>query len=188
MDLTPRPWEDLRSSSKSRNTAVQKETAVTAHVKRRNLLLFGVGTAEFVRFYSTEIFWTLDRSGLPRCYVHKGHGHSGMHAPHIHWFIGTRRLWVSERYCAWEWSSIHCIQMQSSWSLTPETETDQLNHLNFHRLEAVCRYRDPQLQVGENYRYIFKLRRYIFISWCLNTHVNPNNSDLLIKRPWQCKG
>ena len=26
-----------------------------------------------------------------------------------------------------------------------------LIHLNFHPLEVVSRYRDPQLQVGENY-------------------------------------
>ena len=33
-----------------------------------------------------------------------------------------------------------------------------LLYLNFHRLEVVSRYRDPQLQVGENYSYLFNLR------------------------------
>ena len=30
-------------------------------------------------------------------------------------------------------------------------------YLNFHPLEIVSRYRDPQLQVGENYSYLFDL-------------------------------
>ena len=29
---------------------------------------------------------------------------------------------------------------------------------NFHPLEVVSRYRDPQLQVGENYSHLFNLR------------------------------
>ena len=33
-----------------------------------------------------------------------------------------------------------------------------LIYLNFHPLEVVSRYRDPQLQVGENYLYLFNLR------------------------------
>ena len=31
----------------------------------------------------------------------------------------------------------------------------KLSYLNFHPLEVVSRYRDPQLQVGENYSYLF---------------------------------
>ena len=34
----------------------------------------------------------------------------------------------------------------------------KLIYLNFHPLEVVSRYRDPQLQVGENYSYLFNLR------------------------------
>ena len=34
----------------------------------------------------------------------------------------------------------------------------KLNNLNFHPLEVVSRYRDPQLQVGDNYSYLFNLR------------------------------
>ena len=34
--------------------------------------------------------------------------------------------------------------------------TAKLQNLNFHPLEVVSRYRDPQLQVGENYSYLFK--------------------------------
>ena len=36
--------------------------------------------------------------------------------------------------------------------------TDKLNNLNFHPLKVVSRYRDPQLQVGENYSHLFNLR------------------------------
>ena len=32
-----------------------------------------------------------------------------------------------------------------------------LNNLNFHPLEVVSRYRDPELQVAENYPYLFNL-------------------------------
>ena len=31
----------------------------------------------------------------------------------------------------------------------------ELPYLNFHPLEIVSRYRDPQLQVAENYSYLF---------------------------------
>ena len=37
----------------------------------------------------------------------------------------------------------------------------KLSYLNFHPLEIVSRYRDPQLQVDENYSYLFKLRPHI---------------------------
>ena len=44
-------------------------------------------------------------------------------------------------------------------------------HLNFHPLEVVSRYRDPQLQVDENYSYLQILMfRHTFHS---------NNSDLV---------
>ena len=52
------------------------------------------------------------------------------------------------------------------------------DNLNFHRLEVVSRYRDPQLQVGENYSYLFKLRPNICKFWCLNRFI-PCNSDLI---------
>ena len=32
-------------------------------------------------------------------------------------------------------------------------------YLNFHALEVVSRYRDPQLQVGENHSYFYNLKR-----------------------------
>ena len=37
-------------------------------------------------------------------------------------------------------------------------KTVQLNNINFHPLEVVTPYRDPQLQVGEHYSYLFNLR------------------------------
>ena len=33
-----------------------------------------------------------------------------------------------------------------------------LSNSSFHPLEDVSRYRDPQLQVGENYSYVFNFR------------------------------
>ena len=55
----------------------------------------------------------------------------------------------------------------------------KLNYLNFQPLEVVPRYRDAQLQVSENYSYLFNLTPNIFKSWCLNTYFIPNNCDLI---------
>ena len=55
----------------------------------------------------------------------------------------------------------------------------KLNNLNFHPLEVVSRYRDPQLQVGENYSYLFILRPNICKSWFLSSHFILNISDLV---------
>ena len=56
-----------------------------------------------------------------------------------------------------------CISPYPAW----------LIHLNFHPLEVVSRYRDPQLQVAENY-YLFNLSTNICKSSCLDTHFVPN--------------
>ena len=58
----------------------------------------------------------------------------------------------------------------------------KLNDLNFHRLEDVSPYRDPQREVGENYSYnysnLFNLRPDICkSSWCLQAHFVPNNNN-----------
>ena len=52
---------------------------------------------------------------------------------------------------------------------------------SIHPLEAVSRYRDPQLQVAENYWHLFNLAPNIYKSWCLNTDVVPDNSDFISK-------
>ena len=49
----------------------------------------------------------------------------------------------------------------------------KLIYLNCHPLE-----RDPQLQVGENYSYLFDLRPNICKSWCLNTQFVPNKKQI----------
>ena len=51
-------------------------------------------------------------------------------------------------------------------------------NLNFHPLEVVSHYRDPQHQVGEYYLYLFNLKPNICKSWWLNTRPIHNNSDL----------
>ena len=53
----------------------------------------------------------------------------------------------------------------------------RLSYLNFNPLEVVHRYRDPQLQVGENYSYLFDLRSNICQSWNLSIQFILNNSD-----------
>ena len=54
----------------------------------------------------------------------------------------------------------------------------KFRNLNFHPLEVVSRYRDPQFQVAENDSYLFNLKPNICKSWCLDTHFAPNNNDL----------
>ena len=66
-------------------------------------------------------------------------------------------------------SVLHC-------SLTLETLSCLF--LNFHPIEVVSRYRDPQLQVSENYPYLFNSSANILKSWCLNTHFVSNKSAL----------
>ena len=51
----------------------------------------------------------------------------------------------------------------------------ELPYLNFHPLEVASRYRDPQLQVGENYSYLFNSRPNICKYLRLNTHFIPND-------------
>ena len=58
----------------------------------------------------------------------------------------------------------------------------KLIYLNFHPLEVVFRYRDPQPQVAENYSYLFNLDTHICKSGCLDTHFIPNNSDLITNK------
>ena len=50
----------------------------------------------------------------------------------------------------------------------------KLHYLNFHQLEAVSRYRDPQLQVGDNYSYLLSLDRALIYQFnCLNAYFIP---------------
>ena len=53
-----------------------------------------------------------------------------------------------------------------------------LIYLNFHSLEVVSRYRDPQLQLVEN-SYLFNWSTNICTSLCLDTKFIPNNSDFV---------
>ena len=52
-------------------------------------------------------------------------------------------------------------------------------HLNFQPLEVVSHNRDPQLQVAENYSYLFNLSTDILKILCLDTYFIPNNGDFV---------
>ena len=52
-------------------------------------------------------------------------------------------------------------------------------HFNLHLFEVVSRYRDPQLQVAENYSYLLNLRPNTCKSWYLNFHFARNKNDLI---------
>ena len=62
--------------------------------------------------------------------------------------------------------------------------TAMIFNLNCHPHEVVSRYRDPQLQVGENYSYLFNLRPNMYNFLSLKTHfiINMSWFDQLIKR------
>ena len=57
-----------------------------------------------------------------------------------------------------------------------------LIYLYFHPLKIVLRYRDPQFQVVENYSYLFNLRSTFCKFWCFNTHFAPNISDFMANK------
>ena len=85
-----------------------------------------------------------------------------------------------------------CLQQLTRWKirsahLTPKAMNKYNKYnLNFHPLEVVSRYRDPQLQVGEEnraYSYLFNLRPNICKSWFPDTFHSENQwFDLLIKQ------
>ena len=64
------------------------------------------------------------------------------------------------------------------WTLKTLKEYNKYN-LHFYQLEVVCRYRDPQLQVGENNRFLLNLGPKISKSWFLKTYFIPNVSDFI---------
>ena len=70
---------------------------------------------------------------------------------------------------------VHQVLHNATRSVNPFSA--KLNNLHFHRLKIVSRYRDPQLQVSENYQYWFNLRLNIWKSSCLNAHF-VHNTDL----------
>ena len=52
------------------------------------------------------------------------------------------------------------VYMKFSQGINPLTA--KLYNLIFHPLEVVCRWRDPQLQVSENYSHLTKWRSTVF--------------------------
>ena len=48
----------------------------------------------------------------------------------------------------------------------------KLCNLSFHSLEVVSRYRDPQLQVVDNYSYLFSLGPNTYSSYGLNINLS----------------
>ena len=73
------------------------------------------------------------------------------------------------------WDAIKIIQFFNPYPA-------KLIYLNFHPLEVVSHYREPQLEVDGNYSHLFNLSSNIRNSSCLDTHFIPNNSALVIKQ------
>ena len=84
-------------------------------------------------------------------------------------FLSSYEIWVQK--------DISVSGFQTLFPFNPYSS--ELIYLNFQTLEVVSRYRDPQLQVTENYSYLFNLSTNICKSSCLDTHSIPKNSDLV---------
>ena len=59
----------------------------------------------------------------------------------------------------WTISYLNNVQVFSLIHKKLFKSLNKLRNLNFHPLEVVSRYRYPQLQVGENYSYLFNSRQ-----------------------------
>ena len=68
-------------------------------------------------------------------------------------------VWHSERPFAHMY--MHLPFYKGTYSTTLQAFSRLAISLYFHQLVVVCRYRDPQLQAGENYTYLFNLRQNI---------------------------
>ena len=64
---------------------------------------------------------------------------------------------------------------QSPWST-------KLNNLNFYPLEVVTRYREPQLQVGENYANLYNLNQNIYQSIFFIAHLSIKCNFVMLKQ------
>ena len=62
------------------------------------------------------------------------------------------------------------LDLDNTWKVN--SPPAKHSYINFHPLEVVSRYRDPQLQVGEN---VFNLIANIYNSSWLNSHIIHNN-------------
>ena len=64
---------------------------------------------------------------------------------------------------------------QNPWST-------KLKNLNFHPLEVVPRYREPQLPVGENYANLYNLNHDICQSIFFNAHFSIKCNFFMLKQ------
>ena len=64
------------------------------------------------------------------------------------------------------------MSMNPVWIKAGNPCPAKLMYFNFHPLEVVSRYRDPQLQVAENYLYICLLWAHIFANRDVQTHIS----------------
>ena len=77
--------------------------------------------------------------------------------------VNTARL-LKVIYVCWKY------QMWEIWCIYLNPLTAKLFNLNFHPLEVVSRWRDPQLQVSENYSDLTKWRSSVFKYCWLMSH------------------
>ena len=89
--------------------------------------------------------------------------------------LGT--VFRRQRSPRWKGKQCECIARDAGGQIFNLLMFNPLSYLNFHPLEVVSRYRDPQLQV--KITHICLIWDQIFANLgCSNAHFIPNNSDL----------
>ena len=90
-----------------------------------------------------------------------------MHKLHV--LIRDRKyIYIQSR----DWVSLSGTDepLHTSWAIIFNPFTAKWFNLNFHPLKVVFRWRDPQLQVSENYSDLTKCWSTLFTSCCLMSH------------------
>ena len=110
--------------------------------------------------------------------------------PQVHDFVRHRvvhtAVYLQSSIDGWEKYQYHCIHshmrlpflhratVATKLGVTINPLTAKLFNSNFHPLKVVSRWRDPQLQVSENYSDLTKWRSSLFKSYWLMSHFISN--------------
>ena len=159
-------WTGMRSSYSSRNPAMK--------ITRQILWHYGIGPVMsiFKAWYSpyricVVVNWPISIDNSTTCIWFVWN----LMAFKIHWncFWAVTYMYITY----WNESSTDCTVLNMHVLQSPYPT--ELVNFNFHPqpLVVVSRYRDPQLQVGDNYSYLFNLRPNIARRICKSWFFNP---------------
>ena len=101
--------------------------------------------------------------------LHKCDNVSVRHFAYDHLHVGSRHTDTIKEICPHIQNNHSCLKAKL-FDLYLNPLTAKLFNLNFHPLEFVSRWRDPQLQVSENYSDLTKWRSTVFKSCLFMSH------------------